>query len=294
MSSLTLRWLTLTGLILLLVMGTGLSLRLWPRLRTYIPKPVIDRPLPTDGDYRDIIFLHHSTGRLLIEQGHLRQYLTDLGYRFWDHGYNFEGLTDPDGATLWGHYAIPGGGRGGNTDVEGLATLFAQPVTDPPSNAFSRLLQHEVIITKSCFPNNALSSEGMVAAHRAAYLRMRDSIDHHPDRLFILLTTPPLHPLATTPQEAARARTMAGWLTSPDFRGDRPNLAVFDFFDQLADPETHMLRAEYQLSPNEADSHPNQKANRIIAPRLGAFIDEAIKTYINETEIKNVAKGVTP
>ncbi|MEW5721287.1 MAG: hypothetical protein AB1817_21855, partial [Chloroflexota bacterium] len=46
---------------------------------------------------RRVIFLHHSTGQGLIDQGNLRQRLTALGYEFFDHGYNDAGLTLANG-----------------------------------------------------------------------------------------------------------------------------------------------------------------------------------------------------
>lgn len=274
-----LKYFLLLGLLFCLAAGVGVGVMLWPRLRNSIPKPVVNPPVQTEGSYRDIIFLHHSTGRLLIAEGHMRPLLTELGYRFWDHGYNFEGLVQPDGVRLWGHYDIPGEAWGGNTDVDGLAALFAQPLTDPPGNAFSRLLQHEVIVFKSCFTNSEIPSNTALEQLKADYLKIRAVIDQHPDRLFILLTTPPLHPLETNLPEAARARAIAAWLTSEAFAGDRPNLVVFDFFDQLADPQTNMLRADYQINLSGVDSHPNEQANQVIGPRLVKFIDEAVKNY---------------
>ena len=44
-----------------------------------------------------IMFLHHSTGNDLIEKGSVRQGLTALGYEFYDHGYNEQGLRMANG-----------------------------------------------------------------------------------------------------------------------------------------------------------------------------------------------------
>ncbi|MDY7041255.1 MAG: hypothetical protein SVX38_10375, partial [Chloroflexota bacterium] len=167
------------------------------RLRTYVPLPIADEPIESDGSYTNIIFLHHSTGRALIAEGNVRPLFTELGYQFWDHDYNHEGLVRPDGKAALANYRIPGNGSAGNTDVDGLAALFSQPVTHPPQNAFSRLLQHEVIITKSCFPNSAIKNDEMEKQFQNWYLDIRNVVDQHPDRVFILVTTPPLHPLAT-------------------------------------------------------------------------------------------------
>ena len=260
---------------------------MWPlfrkvlsRLRTYDPLPAYAEPIESHGSYTNVIFLHHSTGRALIAEGNVRPLLTELGYQFWDHGYNHQGgLVSPDGTVTGASYHIPGGRGGGNTDVDGLAELFSQPVTDPPSNAFSRLLQHEVLIFKSCFPNSAIKSDDMREQFQAWYLEMRDVVDQHPNRIFVLVTTPPLHPLATNPDEAARARAIADWLKSDAYLKGHPNLFVFDFFDLLADPETNMLSARYQLDPDERNSHPNRLANETIGPLFVRFIDDAVQTH---------------
>lgn len=279
----------LVGAVVLTVIGVGMVTmgpRLWTVLRRWVADrymPVYDGPVESSGDYTNIIFLHHSVGRALIAEGNVRPMLAELGYQFWDHGYNFEGLVKPDGKKLWANYGIPGNGGAGNTDVEGLAKLFSQPVTDPPENAFSRLLQHEVIVTKSCFPNSAVESDEMQRQFQTWYLQMRDEMDRHSDHVFIVVTSPPLHPLATNPDQARRARAIAEWLKSESYAGGHPNVFVFDLFGLLADPTTNTLRAEYQLSPDKSDSHPNQLANETIGPLFVRFIDEAIQTYRGTT-----------
>jgi hypothetical protein len=265
------------GVILLALVGG----RVWDRIRVRLrwPLPVSDGPIATGDDYTDLIFLHHSVGRSLIKQGNVRKLLTQKGYRFWDHDYNFLGLTRPDGTRTRTSYGIPAGGGGGDTDPDGLAVLFAQPVHNPPDNAFSRLMQHDVLMFKSCFTSSSIASDEELELQKNAYLEIRDVIDRHPDKVFIFLTAPPLHPQATTPEEATRARALANWLTSDAFLAGRSNMFVFDFFDLLADPTTNVLRADYQRDTGDTDSHPNATANRTIGPLLARFVDEAVQTY---------------
>lgn len=280
------KWrLLLVGVLGLVLLGVGVVmgprlLRVGTRLLTYWSMPVFDQPIAATGDYTDIIFLHHSTGQNLIAEGNLRALLSDKGYLFWDHDFNHIGLTDPTGTLTKTTFRIPGAYGRGNTDVDGLAHLFAETVTDPPANAFSRLMQHEIIILKSCFPNSAIKDEEMADQFKIWYRQMRDVMDAHPDHLFILITSPPLHPSETNSNEAKRARAMANWLASADYRGGHPNVFVFDFFDLLADPQTNTLRQAYWRSTSEADSHPNRLANEVIAPQLVSFIDMARSTYL--------------
>jgi hypothetical protein len=279
----------LIGIAVIVVMGVmfvalfGRRAWRWLKARLARPLPVSTEPVETDGTYTNVIFLHHSTGKSLIAQGDVRALLAERGYAFWDHDYNTVGLTRPDGTRTGTSYDVPelnpGTRGGGNTDPEGLALLFAQPAHDPPDNAFSRLLQHEVLIFKSCFPNSAIKSAEMLEQHRAWYLGMRDVIDQHPDKIFILLTTPPLHPAGTTLEHAARARALSNWLRSDEFLIGHPNLFVFDFFGLLADSETNMLRSEYQIDSDTADSHPNALANQTIGPLFVDFVDKAVQTY---------------
>lgn len=282
------RWLFL-GLVLFATLGAVFiakyGRRAWNSLerRWYGPATLIKEQIQDDGTYHNLIFLHHSVGENLIIHGKVRERFTQKGYQLWDHAYNRDGLTRPDGNQSHTHYGIPEVTseitNGGNTDPEGLAVLFAQPPHTPPDNAFSRLLQHRVIIFKSCFPNNALKSDEMLERNKTLYLGMRQSMDQHPDHVFILMTTPPLHPQETNQDEANRARQLSQWLRSDAFDMGHPNLFVFDFYNLLADPATNMLRTEYQPKRGRADSHPNALANETIGPQFVDFVDQAIQTY---------------
>ena len=225
--------------------------------------------------FTDIVFLHHSTGNNLIEQGAMRERFMEAGYDFWDHSYNEQGLRKPNGEFAGYNYSVPGD----NTDPDGLKSIFAQNEYDLPLNTLSGLLQHEVIVVKSCFaPANHIQSDEQLAQYKAWYLGMRDTMDRHPDKLFVVATTPPLNPAETNAGEAARAREFANWLLSDEFLGGRDNLAVFDLYSQLAEnepsaPDYGMLREEYR---DGGDSHPNQAANRVVGPAFADFIINAI------------------
>jgi hypothetical protein len=231
-----------------------------------MPAAAQERPI-------QIVFMHHSTGAGLIWGGGIREAFTALGYEFWDHGYNDDGLTDPAGNVTGDNWDVPGD----NTDQDGWYAIFNQPVTDPPSNTFSHMLQADVIIFKSCFPTSNMDSEDVFETYRGYFLSIRDVIDQHPDRLFIAFTTPPLVPNETTLENAARARRWAEYMTSSDYLSGHPNLVVFDFFNLLAN-EDGFLRADYRT--DEWDSHPNELANQTIGPILVEFVDQAIRDFV--------------
>lgn len=220
-----------------------------------------------------IVFLHHSTGANLIEQGGVRQRLTDMGYAFYDHGYNADGLTLPDGSSAGYNFGVPDD----NTDPDGLAAIFAQPLHTPPDNTFSHLLRYDVIAFKSCFPVSNIGSDEQLDEYKSYYLSIRERMDEYPHKVFIIVTQPPQVPANTDPAEAARARALARWLASEGFLEGRRNVFTFDLFDLLADPADNVLRGEYRSS--ESDAHPNEAANRAIGPLFCDFLDQAIRTF---------------
>lgn len=226
-----------------------------------------------------IIFMHHSTGQGIMEQGGVREALTELGYEFWDHGYNDEGLRGPTGEYLGVNWDVPGD----NTDPDGWQAIFNQPVTSPPTNTFSQMLEYDVIVFKSCFPSSDIQNDEQLEAYRAYYQSIRQVIEQHPDKLFIPWTTPPLGPNATTPENAARAARWADYLTSEEYIGTLTNIYVFDVFHLLAD-ENGFLRTEYRV--DEWDSHPNEVGNQFVGPILADFIDQAIRSFTPGTAVQ--------
>ncbi len=230
-----------------------------------------------NDDMTNILFLHHSTGRNLIQQGDIRERFTNAGYKFWDHGYNAQGLTKPNGSSAGYSYSIPWD----NTNPDGIAQIFAQKAYHLPLNAFSGLLQHDVIIFKSCFPVSRIASDEQLSDYKSYYLSIRDTVDQHPNKLFIVVTQPPSNPESTNAEEAARARKLANWLKSDEYLDGHPNLSTFDFYNYLAEddptsPDYNMLKKAYREG---ADSHPNKVANEIIGPHFVDFVIDAIRHY---------------
>jgi hypothetical protein len=220
-----------------------------------------------------VIFLHHSVGAGLIEEGDVRSRLTDLGFEFYDHGYNDDGLVLADGTWTGSDFDVPGD----NTDPDGFADIFAQPLHDPPDNTFSHLMQYDVIAFKSCYPVSDIESDEQLDEYKSYYLSIRDRMDDYPGKVFIVVTPPPQVPAYADVETAARARAFADYLGSDEYLSGHPNVFTFDFFDLLADPSANTLRVDYQA--DEEDAHPNELANRTIGPLFADFVDEAVSTY---------------
>ncbi len=234
------------------------------------------------GEFANLFFLHHSTGSGFVEEGDMRGVIAahnatqGTGYEFWDHGYNGDGLRNAAGVWTGTSYQIPGD----NTDPDGLHALWT---TDNAART-AILANHEVIAFKSCFPASAVGSQATLTQYKAWYRAMRDFFDTRPDRLFVVMSTPPLHRLATNLTEADNARAFANWLGSDDYLAGHPNVVCFDLFDMLSHADDglvrrNMLRWEYEGAHNDSDSHPNQAANEAVGPALAQFLIDAAEAY---------------
>lgn len=228
---------------------------------------------PADAaNFQEVFFLHHSVGDDLIVNGNVRSLFTTSGYRFWDHGYNYEGLRDPDGNYTGTNFNIPDD----NTDPDGYYGLFQEANLSSPDHALSRIMQYDVILFKSCYPSAYIEDAATLEEYKGYYRSIRDFMDRHPEKLFIPFTTPAQHPEETNSTAAANARAFANWLTSSEYLSGHPNVFTFNFFDYLAD-SSNVLRSEYRQT--YVDSHPNERAGRVIGPILVNHVINAIEAY---------------
>ena len=223
----------------------------------------------------NLFFLHHSTGRNVIAEGDVRDCIAahnaryGTAFAFWDHDYNAIGLTGPDDTQPGVSYQIPDD----NTDPDGLLTLWTTA-----NGARDRILQnHQVIAFKSCYPASNIETDAELATRQQWYLQMRNVFDQHPGHVFIVVSQPPRHRLATNTAEAARARAFADWLCSDTYLAGHPNVAAFDLFDLLAAPDdgtaaANRLRYDYERSHYDSDSHPNAAANAVTGPAFAAAL----------------------
>lgn len=219
-----------------------------------------------------VLFIHHSVGDDLVTRGNVRDHVATYNAEhgtaidFWDHGYNSPGLRNPAGE-FTGSYEIPGD----NTDVEGYYNLWTSSEAEYVTCRNQILGAHQVIAFKSCFPNSQIESAAQLAQYKTWYLAIRDFFDTRTDIDFVVMSPPPLHRLSNDPAWATRARNFANWLGSSAYLSGHPNVHYFDLFNLLANPDNgsataNMLRAAYEGSPDDGDSHPNEAADIAIGP----------------------------
>jgi hypothetical protein len=270
-----------------------------------------------------LIFIHHSCGTnwLKDSSGGLGVALRDSNYYVSDTNYGW----GPDGI-------------GDSTDIGHWWTWFVGPARDTYTSAlydesgqntsYSRLPQdpggeNEIIMFKSCYPNSSISGTPddaptvgdnplrgencgspylTVANTKGIYNDLLPYFASRQDKLFVVITAPPLVDNRTTPARAVNARALNNWLVN-DWLNDYPhdNVAVFDFYNALTsnggNAQTNDLgaatgnhhrwwngavqhvqsldsdTAAYGSSSN--DSHPsaagNQKASAEFVPLLNCY-----------------------
>ncbi|HWQ05168.1 MAG TPA: hypothetical protein VN452_07415 [Longilinea sp.] len=230
-----------------------------------------------DGLFNNIIFVHRSVGKGMLDQGKLRETLTASGFQVWDQGYRVEGLWDPAGNNTGLTYFIPGD----NTDPDGLYELFMQTISSIPINGLSELFLHDVIIIKSCFTVSDIGDDAKLEADKQYYRAISTVMGQHPEKLFILLTQPPRNPAETDAASARRARELASWLVSDEFIQGHANIKVFNLFDLLAEPDqspadANTLRTNFR---NGTDSHPNDAGSLAAGQKFAEFVIQAASTY---------------
>lgn len=195
------------------------------------------------------LFIHHSVGRQIIQEGGLRQKLSAgiPSLELWEHDYNEFGLSDGAGSPLGTSFPIPGD----NTDPDGLlAILRGIEAAEPWAE---RAMTFDVLMLKSCFTNNVIHSNAAAASLKGTYLEMRDVATTLPQAV-LLVSSPPLVFEATRPDQAARAAEIAAWLGS-HWTGPRLGYAnIFDTLTYHSGPARGTLRLRYRRR-HRGDSH---------------------------------------
>lgn len=204
------------------------------------------------GQTVKLIFIHHSTG-----ENWLRDDYGTLGTMFDQNNYF---VSDTNYG--WGPNSI-----GDRTDIPDWLEWFRSANTPTYMNAlFNEYNQHssytrthadpggqnEIVMFKSCFPNSNLdgnpndspnSTPGYTVGHaKYVYNELLKYFGAHNDKLFIVVTAPPLRVEETSPHAAANARAFNNWLVYNwlwENNYTQSNVAVFDFYNVLTAANYH-------------------------------------------------------
>jgi hypothetical protein len=202
-----------------------------------------------------LIFIHHSTGEgwLADDQGGLGLALRDNSYFVSDTNYGWgpDGIGDTTDIGHWFTWFR------GPQSATYLSALYAE---SEQHAEYSRLAnapsgENTIILFKSCFPNSHLegkpndppatgnnplreqesASEHMTVANaKGIYNDLLPYFATRQDKLFVVITAPPLTSQDSSPANAANARGLNNWLVK-EWLSNYPhkNVLVFDFYNVL-------------------------------------------------------------
>lgn len=237
-----------------------------PAPATSIPTgaPAADNPLPPNQPVR-LVFIHHSTGGNWLADPAGNGLGGDLGRLLMENNYYVSATNygwGPDAIgdnTDIGHWWDWFNGPSANTYLAALYAENDQNVGDYgdwPRLDTNPGGENQVILFKSCFPNsnlggspadppttgdNPMRSQASgddtmytVGNAKGIYVDLLTYFATRQDKLFVVITAPPLVQADTDAAHAANARALNDWLVN-DWLAAYPykNVAVFDFYNVL-------------------------------------------------------------
>jgi len=231
---------------------------------------------PKEGEGVKILFLHHSTGRVIWDGGvpewfeernpiNSSHYLiTEQDFpKMSPYGWN---NYPYDYWNIWVNHGSPG-------DFKREPTL--EMITE----------KYDVVIFKHCFPvgdilpdtgdPDVASPEKRIENYKLQYEALKEKMREFPDKKFIVWTGAALVENKTNPEKAQRTRDFFEWVIGTwDEKGD--NIFIWDFYDLETEGGLY-LKNEYSRS--ESDSHPNDQFAKNTAPLLCSRIVDIVEGY---------------
>ncbi len=257
----------------------------------------------------DLLFIHHSCGgELFAAAGAERG--TNCILVTHTNGGGLRAVLEKEGYRV--HEASYGSKLGENTDIFDWLPKFRTEMEDilacdMQDARYQDGRHNEVVMFKSCFPNNEFVGEGTAPGKpegpeltvwnaKATYTALLGEFRKHPQVLFVCVRAPPMarierpKPLLKRMAKNLRgrgyllatsgplAREFNNWLSSTDgwLKGyGLKNVVVFDYYDIL----TGRGRSDFcaYATENGYDSHPSREGNEKAAEALGPFLNRAVR-----------------
>lgn len=224
------------------------------------------------GKNVSVVFLHHSTGGILIYEGGINEWIDSYNkthktnYRMTDIEYpdpNSFGNMPYDYWNIW-------------VDHEGSKPYKNQPTLELLTKKYS------VIIWKHCFPVSSIvadkgspdtkSSTQSIANYKLQYNALKAKMRQFSKNRFILWTGAALIQKETDENQATRAKKFFNWVKNQwDEPGD--NIFIWDFRQLETEGGLYLIAK----NSNGQDSHPGGRFAKSVTPLFGKRIVEVIQ-----------------
>ena len=244
----------------------------------------------------NLLFIHHSCGgQWLADKG--PDNCKDCICKSHPNGGGLRKLLEKNGYRV--HEASYNSIIGQKTDIKDWPPKFRDEMdrilrTKMQDELLPEGQINNIVVFKSCFPNNNFPDDQSVKRAKEAYLSLLPFFRKHPEILFVAVSAPPLvrpcsHPLKglikkmlgkckSIDSTGRRAREFNNWLKDIESgwlsKYDLNNVVVFDYYDILT-KNGKSNWAEYPTS--WTDSHPNSDGNKMATRQFVPFLNKAVR-----------------
>ena len=227
----------------------------------------------------NLVFIHHSVGENWLMQG-LSAGLNSRGYHVADITYGWREYGDFTDTADW---------PGWFTD-EVMALVYGELGTMSAVNSVGPAEgENTIVLFKSCFPNSDTGDS--IEDEKAVYNGLLPYFAGRPDKMFILVTPPPMVRISNPGLTRQLCRWLAdrqgGWLASQA----SGNVFVFDLYNVLTHPDAHhwmedgheahvaVRGADELYYDSDGDDHPNGQGSRKAAEEFVPLLDHWVFLY---------------
>jgi hypothetical protein len=228
----------------------------------------------------NLVFIHHSVGENWLNDG-LCQALNDHGYHVADIYYGWREYGDRTDTVDWPMWF---------TDkVMGLVyaemgNMTAPNTLQPAPGA------NTIVMFKSCFPNSDVGSD--ISDEKAIYAGLLAYCEQHPDKMFVLLTPPPMQQISDPPKTRELCDWLAdrqnGWLAGLS----TSNVVVFDLYNVLTASDAHhrlvggkevheTVPSNDTLAYPSGDDHPDSEGNAKATEEFVPLLDFWYRQFLD-------------
>lgn len=242
-----------------------------------------------------ILYLHHSTGRVIWNGGNSSGTKKSLPKLFKEYNkevgksYSIEAKEFPKAEPYgWKNYPFDYY----NIWVKNAGDRFY--LEEPTLEILTR--KYGVIIFKHCFPVGSIQPDNeqpdiesetkTIANYKLQYIALRDKLHEFPDTKFILFVGPALTQGSTSEAEALRTREFFSWVRDEWDQSD-DNIYLWDLYEIETDGGLYM-QPKYAVSP--LDPHPNKILAGQAVQLLFNRILDVIENNGNHTSLTGTVK----
>jgi hypothetical protein len=244
----------------------------------------------TQKDYK-IIFLHHSTGRVIFNAGRrIKPFVTKLfppskNYiSQWLTDYNHVNGTNYTFTEQWFPKSNPYGWNNYPYDYYNIWVKNAGPqpyLNEPTLELLTR--QYDLIIYKHCFPVSNIdedinepdidSSAKRLENYKLQYLALKQKLNEFSHTKFLLWTGAAQVKSNITQEQAIRSKSFFDWVKN-EWNTENDNIFLWDFYELETEGE---LFLKDENANNTHDSHPGKFFAEKVAPLFCQRIIEVIQ-----------------